>query len=162
MMPKISRFLFAAVLLLSGLTLPAQAALKTGDFALDFKLADLQKNTVELSAYRGKQPVLAFFWTTWCPYCRRALKDINDLYPALAAKGWEVLAINTGEPAQKVQAFVAGNPLSFKVLLDENMSVSNAYDILGVPTYVVVDKNGLVAFDDNYFPEQKIRELTPQ
>lgn len=160
-MSKIFRFLLLPIILSIIVTPQLYAAFKPGDFALDFKLQDLQNNTVTLSAYKNKQPVLVFFWTTWCPYCRRALRDINDLSQKLSAKGWEILAIDTGEPAEKVKKFTAGYALNFKVLLDEDMAASDAYDVLGVPTYVLVDKNGLIIFKDNYFPKDLIEEVIP-
>ncbi len=39
--------------------------------APDFKLQDTNGGLVMLSSYKGKQPIILFFWTTWCPYCRR-------------------------------------------------------------------------------------------
>ena len=38
--------------------------------APNFALKDLNNNAVTLSSFRGKQAVILFFWTTWCPYCR--------------------------------------------------------------------------------------------
>lgn len=149
-------------LLFFSCSLPAQGALDKGEIALDFRLKDLKENTIALSSYRGRQPVFLFFWTTWCPYCARGLKGLNDIYPQLKEKGWEVLAINSGEPREKVAAFVRHYPLGFKVLLDENIAVAELYNVLGVPTYVLIDKSGTVVFKDNYFPADKINEFTPQ
>lgn len=138
----------------------AQAAVKTQNIAPDFKLQDLGQKVFSLSSYRNKQPVFLFFWTTWCPFCRRGLRDLNDSYPELAQKGWEVLAIDTGEPAEKVKRFADSYSLKFNVLLDQDLTVANAYDVLGVPTYVLIDKGGLIVFKDNYFPAAKLGELT--
>ena len=156
--------LFLRVLLVVSLSLGfiagAQAAVKRQEIAPDFQLPDLQQKTLTLSAYRDKQPVLLFFWTTWCPYCRRGLKELSERYPKLSEKGWQVLAINIGEPPAKVKRFIDNYPLQSKVLLDENLSVANAYDVLGVPTYALIDKNGLIIFKDNYLPLEKLEGLT--
>lgn len=120
--------------------------------APNFKLRDISKVSVALESYKNKKPVLLFFWTTWCPYCRKELKTLNENYQDLIKDGWEVLAINIGEHADKVAGFLKTRDLSFKVLLDEDTLVANSYTILGVPTFVVVDKKGNIVFKDNYFP----------
>lgn len=123
-------------------------------FAPDFKLEDLHQDTVSLSSFKGKQPVILFFWTTWCPFCRKELNILNSRYQELISDGWEILAINIGEPARKVSKFTEDYALAFKVLLDADFAVSYAYDILGVPTYVLADKKGRIIYRKNYFPEQ--------
>lgn len=148
--------LFLRALLVASLSLGfisgAQAAVKRQEIAPDFQLPDLQQQALTLSAYRDKQPVFLFFWTTWCPFCRQGLKELSERYPELSEKGWQVLAVNIGEPQDKVKRFIDNYALQFKVLLDENLSAAEAYDVLGVPTYVLIDKNGLVIFKNNYFP----------
>jgi peroxiredoxin len=132
---------------------PKEAPAKKLPFASDFKLQDLSQNTYALSSYKDKQPVALFFWTTWCPFCRRELKLLNERYLELRAAGLEVLAIDVGEAPYRVESFMKNYALSFKVLLDKDTSVATAYDILGVPTYVLVDKKGHIVFKDNYLPE---------
>ena len=127
--------------------------------APDFKLQDLSENSVALSDYKGKNPVVIIFWTTWCPYCRAELNNLNQKYPQLAKEGWEVLAINVEEPSSLVAAFLKKRPLTFKVLLDMDAQIAHSYGVLGVPTYILVNKEGFVVFKDNYFPEDKYREL---
>jgi peroxiredoxin len=129
------------------------------DLAPDFKLLDLNNNTITLSAYRDKQPVLLFFWTTWCPFCRKELKTLNDRYPQLVKEGWELLSIDVGEPAYKVDNAIKRYSLNFKVLLDKDTTVAGSYNILGVPTYVIINKKGHVVFKDHYFPQDTYKYL---
>ncbi len=46
-------------------------------FAQDIILNDLNNNPVNVSSYKGK-PVIFFFWTTWCPHCRKEIKSLNQ------------------------------------------------------------------------------------
>ncbi|MFH0762949.1 MAG: TlpA disulfide reductase family protein [Candidatus Omnitrophota bacterium] len=161
------KILSAAVVfcfLFSGCGSRPEAAPKAGsiDIAPDFTLPDLKEEAVTLSSYKGKQPVFLFFWTTWCPYCRQGLSNLNRDYAELTQKGWKVLAVNLGEPAEKVKRFIGGYSPQYRVLLDEGLIAANAYDILGVPTYVLIDKNGLVVFKDNYLPDGALAELISQ
>lgn len=130
-------------------------------FLLSYTYIQAREPTVkeEISSYKNKQPVLLFFWTTWCPFCRKELRDLNQLYPELKKDDLEVLAIDVGESPDKVKSFIKGYALSFKVLLDKDTVVAQTYSILGVPTYVLVDKKGSVVFQDHYFPRKEYKGL---
>lgn len=128
--------------------------------APDFKLKDLSHETFTLSSYKGRQPVVLFFWTTKCPFCVSELRMLRDMYPEMVKQGWELLAIDVGEYAYRVDRYAKKYALNFKVLLDSDINVARDYDILGVPTYVFVDKKGCIAFMDHYFSQEKYQELT--
>lgn len=131
----------------------------SGIEAPDFKLQDIHGDRITLSSYKDKQSVILFFWTTWCPYCREALRLLNDMYAELVKDGLEVLAINIGEPSYKVDNFVKSYQLNYRVLLDKYTTVAYAYDLLGVPTYVFIDKNGYIYFKGNSFPKERYKDL---
>lgn len=129
-------------------------------FPPDFTLAEAQKKTsYTLSSYRGRQPVLLFFWTTWCPFCQKALSSLSDTYPELVKDGVEVLAINVGEPGSRVERAAQYYKLSLPVLLDEQSTVIRSYGLLGVPTYILINKEGRVIFQDNYLPRRRLQDL---
>jgi len=134
---------------------------KESELADDFNLSDLNNKKVSLSKLRGRSVVL-FFWTTWCPFCRRELKALNNMYADLTKDGIELLAINIEEPAYKVDNFVKTNKFVFRVLLDKDMAVAESYEILGVPTYVLIDKKGHIVFEDHYFPQKEYKDLILQ
>jgi len=130
--------------------------------AANFKLQDIYKNEYTLSSYKDKQSVLLFFFTTWCPFCRKELSKLNDRYLELARYGFELFAINVGEPIEKVDKFAKSYSLAFKILLDKDTSVAQAYEILGVPTYILIDKKGRIVSTGNTFPEREYKELIPK
>jgi peroxiredoxin len=129
------------------------------DLAPEFNLNDLGGNPVSLSDYRGVKPVILIFWTTWCPYCRAALKSLKDSYRSYKDTGIEILSINTGESTQKVRSFVEGLDLGFKSLLDRDAHVAYGYNVLGVPTYFFISKEGKIIFKGNTLPEARLKEL---
>jgi peroxiredoxin len=137
----------------------AQAEEKVFPPAPDFELQDTYQDTYTLSSYKNKQSVLLFFWTTWCPFCRRELKFLNDMYATLQKDGVEVLAINVGETQSRAEAFIRNYYLSYKVLLDRDARVSHAYEVVGVPTYAFISKEGYVLFHENFFPSKEYNDL---
>lgn len=127
--------------------------------APDFKLQSLDNIMFTLASYRNKQPLILFFWTTWCPFCRRELTTLNERYQDLTKDKCGLFAISVGEPAYKAENFAKNYKLTFPVLLDKDARVAQYYEVLGVPTYFFVDKEGRIIFKDNYFSEEKYKEL---
>jgi peroxiredoxin len=128
----------------------------------EFKLNNLKGEEVSLSSYKDKKAVLIIFWTTWCPYCRDALMSLQADFQSIDSMGVELLAINVAESKNKVSKFAENLKLSFQVLLDQDSSVANRYDLLGVPTYVIVNKTGQVVFSGNRFKKARLKELTAE
>ena len=61
-------------------------------FPLDFRLSDLNGDTVRLSDFRGNV-VLLNFWATWCYPCRTEMPSMNAVYQDYRGKEFVVLAI---------------------------------------------------------------------
>jgi peroxiredoxin len=114
-------------------------------------LNDLGGRAVDISSYKGK-PVILFFWTTWCPYCRAELKILNQQYSVISREGIVILGVNISESENKVQRFFKGYPLNFKILLDKDGLLADKYDLLGVPTYVFLDKTGQLISQEHSLP----------
>jgi peroxiredoxin len=128
--------------------------------APEFTLEDIYQDEHSLKSYRDKQqPVLLFFWTTWCPYCQQELKVLNNMSAVLAQDKVVILAINVGENPLTVENFVKSYYLSYKILLDKDTYVSRSFDIVGVPTYVLIDKGGHIVYKNNYFPLREYKDL---
>ncbi|MDD4980735.1 MAG: TlpA disulfide reductase family protein [Candidatus Omnitrophica bacterium] len=126
--------------------------------APDFMLLDLEGKEISLAALKGK-PIILFFWTTWCPYCRGELKELNDKQAEISRNDTQVLAINIEEPAEKVGRFMNNRLVFYKVLLDKEASVANSYSVIGVPTYVYINKAGYIASSSNYFSHSKYEDI---
>ena len=136
------------------LSVPFAHAKDSNDrMAGNFKLFSLSNKEYSLSSYKGKQPVILFFWTTWCPFCQAEIKKVSARAQELVGAGVEVLTINVGEPKDRVMRFMMSHKINLTALIDENSSVSNAYGILGVPTFYLVNKQSKIIFEGNNFPE---------
>jgi peroxiredoxin len=174
-MMKVTKFMFIVLFLLSftpgckpaDKVIPEEPfketeKITTSEFPLayEFKLNDLKGGDVSLSSYKEKKVVVLIFWTTWCPYCREALKSLQADFKSLDDMGVELLAINTGEPKDRVNRFAQSFNFSFRVLLDQDASVADHYDLFGVPTYFIINKSGQIVFSGNRFAKERLKELT--
>jgi len=122
----------------------AGASPMDGTAAADFALKDLAGKSHTLKGLRGKV-VLLDFWATWCGPCRITMPRIARLHEEYKAKGLEVLSINVGEPIMKARDYMKKNGYTFTTLLDGNRRVSTDYKVNGIPTLVVVDRDGTIS-----------------
>ncbi len=129
-------------------------------FAQDLSVTDLGGAKVSLSSLKGKNAIL-FFFTTWCPYCRKELTLLNSQYAVLKQEGVEVLPIDVAESAAKVLSFSKSHNLTFPIYLDEDSSVTESYEVLGVPTYILIDAAGATRYKGHSFPRD-YKKLTSQ
>jgi cytochrome c biogenesis protein CcmG/thiol:disulfide interchange protein DsbE len=111
----------------------------------DFALASAAGEPVSQAAFRGRV-VLYEFWATWCTPCHVQVEILKSLYPRAQAAGVEFVAIATGEPPEIVRDYLAKSPYPYPSLLDPEEKLSTALEVLGLPTLVVVDREGRVAW----------------
>jgi len=131
----------------------------TGQQAPLFSLETVKGATVSLDSHQGKGVIL-FFFTTWCPYCVRKLPDLAERYEQFTKDNIALLVIDSGESQRKVSAFVERQVLPFDVLLDQNMAVAQSYEVIGVPTFVLISPAGQIVFQGNELPDDYRRLIS--
>jgi peroxiredoxin len=80
--------------------------------------------------------------TTWCPSCRSEIPHYKDIYETYGKRGLEVAMVDIQESKEKVASFAARYQIPFSVVLDEKGDTYGSYGIVGVPTMVLIDKDG--------------------
>ncbi|MBI5576729.1 MAG: TlpA family protein disulfide reductase [Deltaproteobacteria bacterium] len=123
-----------------------------------FTLKSAAGGTVSLGQFAGKKPVLLVFWATWCPHCNEAAPSINDMHMRLSGR-LEILAVDFMESAEKVKGFIRKKNVSYTVLLDRDGKVARLYGVRGIPTYVLLDRNGRIVYFDNELPPDIERRI---
>ena len=125
--------------------------------ALDFTLTDIKGSSMTLSSILNKKAALLDFTTTWCPHCVTIIPHVKNIYSEYNDKGLEVLAIYVNEPKNKVAAFAKKHNIPYKVLLDSDGSVASRYAVRGVPTIVVVAKDGTILYQGHNIPDDIVK-----
>jgi thiol-disulfide isomerase/thioredoxin len=126
------------------LPVTAQASPLLERAAPNFDLETLYGGSVRLSSLRGR-PVFLNFWATWCEPCLRELPAFVDFMAEQPEGGPVILAVNSGEPAARIEAFLAEQGISgIPILLDLDYSVSTAYGADRIPMTFVIDAAGVV------------------
>jgi alkyl hydroperoxide reductase subunit AhpC len=100
-----------------------------------------------LSDVRGQVTVL-HFWSAECPWSRRA--DLIITYRRLA---WERLnirvvgvACSPSEPEGEIKNEMALRQIKYPVVADYAQDISNTYRVQSTPTFVVMDRRGVVRY----------------
>lgn len=112
-----------------------------GQVAPDFTARTPEGELVTLSHLRGS-PVALNFWATWCDPCRAEMPELEEA--RIRYTDLVVLAVNAGETAEDVQAFMSELGLTFPALLDPRGEISDLYGAKFLPTTVWIDAGGVV------------------
>jgi peroxiredoxin/mono/diheme cytochrome c family protein len=107
----------------------------------DMRVPDIEGQEVALRSFQGKV-VLINFWTTWCSWCQRERPALEALYTQYQDQGLVILAVNIGETAAQVKAYVIQHGLSFPHVLDSDQQVASWFGVRGTPSNFLVDRLG--------------------
>lgn len=106
--------------------------------------------------YKGK-PVLVDFWATWCPPCRAAMKTIVPVKEAMADKVTFVYVTTTSSPEDTWNEMIKEiHGDHYYVTEDQWNTLLDQFESEGIPTYVIVDKEGNVVNKYVGFPGVEI------
>ena len=108
-----------------------------------FSLEMVDGQTLSLAELRGR-PVVVNFWATWCPPCRGEMPDLENLARDYREAGLVVVGINLEEDRPTVRRYADTLGLSFRLVLDRDGQVANAYNLTALPTTYFVDREGNV------------------
>jgi thiol-disulfide isomerase/thioredoxin len=119
-------------------------------FAPDFSFTSLEGGEISSAALQGKV-VLLDFWATWCPPCRESVPTMVGLHKKFAGRPFEILGISGDDEEGTVKTFTSKNGMNWTEFLDNSGTVSGTFDVDSFPTYIVVDKEGVIRYRQSGF-----------
>jgi len=128
--------------------------------APDFRLPDLAGRGHTLKEYTDDQPVVLFFFTSWCPYCRKQIPTLKAIDRDRKALGVKLVAIGAGleDTADNVRRYALENRLPYVVLYDEGANVSARYGVKVVPAAFLVQQDGCMRWLDRQLSASQLRQ----
>ena len=135
----------SVALLTAHLLVTAANAATLDKAAPDFTLKSLQGKNLKLSEMSGNV-VLLNFWASWCGPCRQEMPLLNDLHNKYEPLGFTVIGVNVEQETELARSFIANSPVDFPILLDSSNKVSQLYDVIAMPTTVLIDREGKMRY----------------
>jgi cytochrome c biogenesis protein CcmG, thiol:disulfide interchange protein DsbE len=127
--------------------------LDVGSRAPDYAALTLDGDTVELASFRG-DVVLLNIWATWCPPCVREMPALQRLHEELEPQGLRIIAVSVdavagalgafGQPGGDVAEFRDDFGITFTVLHDPSGRIQSLYQVNGLPTTYLIDRDGRI------------------
>jgi peroxiredoxin len=116
---------------------------RIGQPAPDFQVAGPDGQPIGLAQFKGR-PVWINFWASWCAPCRAEFPDMDAVYRQYQDRGLALLAISFAERPEDVQAYLERARPAFTIGLDPPGTVAGQYRVLGLPTHIFIDAEGIV------------------
>ncbi|MEW6543444.1 MAG: TlpA disulfide reductase family protein [Nitrospirota bacterium] len=106
-----------------------------------FSLNQLDGSVVRSQDLAGKV-LLLNFWATWCGPCKEEMPSLDRLRRQFDPREFVLLAVTADRQRDGIKAFLKHLGLDIPVLFDEGQEVSAAFMVRGLPTTVLIGKDG--------------------
>ncbi|UCH95145.1 MAG: redoxin domain-containing protein [Candidatus Aminicenantes bacterium] len=140
----------------------------------------VNSSALKLSDLKGKAVVIDF-WATWCRPCHIVIPVLTKNYNQYKDKGLVVIGftrlysnysddqggkgrVSPGEERKLIAGFVKRHKITYPIAIADKGVIFDTYNITGLPTMVLIDKEGNVqdvevGGGDEEYLEKKIKSL---
>lgn len=137
--------------------------IEPGRQAPNFTLVQRNGTPLTLSDFRGKVVVLDF-WASWCKPCRASFPWLREFYEEYQNKGVEIIGVSIDKNKTSWEKALSDEKLPWLQVLDGTLGhkekrVGELYDVLYVPTFVLLDKEGKIVVRAHMEKEDLIKQV---
>jgi thiol-disulfide isomerase/thioredoxin len=141
--------LCAGLLFLSPALLRAQdvIGIPIGETPPAVTLESITGDSVALSQWIGKRPVIVEFWATWCPICAELLPRMEAAQKKFGDRAeFLVVAVAVNQSKNTVRRHLERHPMPFTFLWDVNGAAVRAFQAPSTSYIAVLDAKGRVVY----------------
>ena len=110
-------------------------------------LESLTGDSVALSKWIGKKPVIVEFWATWCPICAELLPRMEAAQKKFGDRAeFLVVAVAVNQSKNTVLRHLEQHPMPFTFLWDGNGAAVRAFQAPSTSYIAVLDATGRVVY----------------
>jgi peroxiredoxin len=143
---------FAIFVALALISAPAFADSTLGQPAPALVVEELNGNTFDLAAQRGKVTVVNF-WATWCPPCRKEMPALDAFYRRYHDRGLEMIGLSADRPHDRSEVKKVMQSFSYPAAMLDDAKSDDFADPSALPVTYVVDPQGVIRA--KFTPDEK-------
>jgi cytochrome c biogenesis protein CcmG/thiol:disulfide interchange protein DsbE len=120
---------------------------------------------IDVSEFRGRVLYLDF-WASWCAPCQQSFPWMEAMKNSYGTQGLTVVAVNLDQHRADAERFLARFHPTFEVRFDPRGEAAERFNVQGMPTSVIIDRQGVVRFThigfrpvDRAAYEDQLREI---
>src|SRR5208282_3793855 len=121
----------------------AYAAVDTGQTAPALVVQELNGQTFDLAALRGKVVVINF-WATWCPPCREEMPTLDAFYRRYHSQGLEMIGLAANRLHERSDVAKVMEAFSYPAGMLHDCKANGFSDPTELPVTYIVDGQGIV------------------
>jgi cytochrome c biogenesis protein CcmG, thiol:disulfide interchange protein DsbE len=133
----------AGVLAFAGFSPLACAATAIGQPVPSVVVQELDGQTFDLGAVRGKV-VIVSFWATWCPPCRAEMPVLDAFYRRYHGQGLEMIGLSADRPHDRSDVSKVMQSFSYPAAMLDDAKVNDFGTPGALPMTVVIDGQGMI------------------
>jgi cytochrome c biogenesis protein CcmG, thiol:disulfide interchange protein DsbE len=133
----------ARVLAFAGFSPLACAATAIGQPAPSLVVQELDGQTFDLGAVRGKVAIVSF-WATWCPPCRAEMPVLDAFYRRYHGQGLEMIGLSADRPHDRSDVSKVMQSFSYPAAMLDDAKVNDFGTPGALPMTVVIDGQGMI------------------
>lgn len=107
-----------------------------------FTLVTLEQQQTDVVALSHEQPVLVYFWATWCPICDWVSPSINWLSESHQVVS---VAIRSGTD-ERVKHFLGDHDYQFVTVNDNTGELARRWQVTATPTVAIIANGEIVSY----------------
>lgn len=126
------------------------------------------RTPLDLKDLRGRV-VYVDFWASWCTPCRESFPWMKTLESTYGSQGLSVMAVDLDHDRADAQRFLGVFRPNFEVIFDPAGTLAERFNVIGMPTSVLIDRQGKIRYIHVGFLlkqraeyERQVRELLAQ
>jgi thiol-disulfide isomerase/thioredoxin len=109
-----------------------------------------------LAEHRG-QVVYLDFWASWCGPCRKSFPWMNKMQQKYRDQGFVIISVNLDADKTLATEFLLETPANFLVIYDPEGDIAQKFNIQGMPSSLLIDKQGNVQQAHTGFFTHKVK-----
>ena len=94
-----------------------------------------------LATYQG-DVVYLDFWASWCTPCRESFPWMNEMQAKYQGAGLRIITVNLDVNRENANQFLVKYPATFDVFFDPKGQVARHYDLPGMPSSMIFNRDG--------------------